>query len=87
MNKRRRFKAKRKRAERKLRPAGAEAFKVGDVIQIHRGPGVPVELRDKYFRVEALEARGVRLSLPYLDRELKRRYYASLPPVSDRAFP
>lgn len=54
---------------------------VGDVIQIHRGPGVSRDLEDKWFRVEAIEPDGsVRLSLPYLDQALTQRYHATRPP-------
>jgi hypothetical protein len=50
-------------------------FQIGDIIQVN-GPTVPVDLRDKYFRVEGIDEQGsVRLSLPYLDRKLTRRYH------------
>jgi hypothetical protein len=52
-----------------------ETFKVGDIIQIHRGTGVPKELEGKYFRVLARDRHGWKLSLPYIDAACTRRYH------------
>jgi hypothetical protein len=56
---------------------------VGDVISIN-GPTVPVDLRDKWFRVEAMTFDGATLSMPYYDEELTSPYQPGLPPVTNR---
>lgn len=56
------------------------AFTVGDCIQVN-GPTVPLDLRDKYFRVCSIdEGSGqVELSPPYLDAACTQRYHPKDP--------
>ena len=58
-----------------------EAFNVGDIIQTatpHQT--LPRELEGKFFRVEAVDERGVKLSRPYIDKDCTVPYRA-IPPV------
>jgi hypothetical protein len=59
----------------------AEQFMVGDIISMPGPhPTLPKELERKYFRVEAVDERGVKLSRPYVDAKCTIPYRA-IPPV------
>lgn len=53
-------------------------FQVGDIINL-KGPSVALDLQDKWFRVEAIDADGVKLSPPYVDAKCTVRYHPPPP--------
>ena len=56
-------------------------FMVGDVISMDvPHPTLPKELEHKFFRVESVDAHGVKLSRPYLDKACTVPYLARYPP-------
>lgn len=53
-------------------------FEVGDVITVNDST-VPLDLRDKFFRVVAIDGEGVKLSRPYLDQACTMEYHPPYP--------
>ena len=62
-------------------------FMVGDIISMPGPhPTLPKELERKYFRVEAVDERGVKLSRPYVDAQCTIPYRA-IPPALKNGSP